>query len=691
MTWLAPGPMPVEQEARVQLAKRYAAVRLWTASAALPLALVVSLVSGEPIGFQCAIISTGLLLHSIAFLRSRTSIGWALAVDATTVGMISFVTRLPVVAGMGSAFVAVTASILAQGRVRRRLLTYVAAWLAIALAVSLGGEEPRYGEPLLHLLTTLGIVFFLVSIAATATLVMTELDRRDRARHEASRVLRQSEERFRTLVQDAFDAVAVADADGQIVYASDSYERVTGFPRSQRLEPGMGGRIHPDDVHGAQQVIERSYRHRGETMRHRMRVRGEDDGWRTLELAVTNLLDNPAIAGLVCNQRDVTQQVQAEEALRASEHRFRGAFENAPIGMALLSFDGRFLQVNQALADLLGYPAESLLSMNWADVDTPQGSGTAEEVAALLAGPTLSRQMERCLVRADGSARDCTVSLSVVADARERPHHLILQMVDITELKRAQQELEEALRGKDEFVASVSHELRTPLTAVIGFGDLLRTQAPRLSPQEQREMIEVLRAQAAEMARIVEDLLVVARSDGSEIRVASLPVDLRDQAVQVLSGWGPAQVAHVALEDGTGYAQADPSRVRQILRNLVLNALRYGGEHVRIGTRRVGDAVCIVVADDGPGIPDHARERVFQPYQQAHRVPGLTSSIGIGLTVSRRLARLMGGDLTYRYEHGEAVFELALPARPDEAHLARVLSARPGESAPAGRSTHPAG
>jgi len=686
VSWLTPTRSLAEQPVRAQLTTRYAAVRLWTACAALPLCLVVSLAYGGTVGFECAIVISALAGHAFFYLRHPVAVEWALVVDTTVVGLIALAMRLPVAAGMGSAFLAVTVSILAQGRKRRWLLAYVAAWLLGALAAALAGAGPGYGESMLHLLTTITIVFFLTSIAATVVVVMAELDRRDRARREVTQLLRDGEERFRTLVQEAFEAVAVMDAQGCVQYASESYERLSGFSRSDRSEAILRERIHPDDVPGGRETMDRAWRHPGATFRCRVRARRDDGGWRSLELAVTNLLHNPAIAGVVCNLRDVTEQEEAEDGLRASEHRFRGAFENAPIGMALLSLRGDFLQVNSALAKLLGCPAASLTAMNWRQVDACHPSSTDEEIAALLAGGASSRQMERRQLRADGSARECTVSLSVVADARHQPAHLIMQMVDVTALKEAQRGLEQALRAKDEFVAAVSHELRTPLTAVIGFGSLLRAQPSPLSAEERQEAIEVLTAQADEVARIVEDLLVVARSDTANMQVASAAVDLRAEAARVLEGWMTADVARVVLENGTEHAYADPNRVRQILRNLVLNALRYGGEHVRIGTHRASGAVAITVADDGPGIPDEARERVFEAYQQAHRAPGLTASIGIGLTVSRRLARLMGGDLTYRYENGKAVFELALPAAmPSEGSVAprpALLRRLPAPSAP---------
>jgi PAS domain S-box-containing protein len=659
--WLAPAPALVEEEVRAQLGRRYAAVRLWVAVAALPVAVATSAITGDSVGYRSVGIIVVLLAHALVHPRLRFRVEWALAVDTTVVGMISVVMRLSITAGMGTAFLAVTVITLARGRARGWLLGYAAAWLLIALAVAMTGEGPGYSSAEVHLLSTFTILFFLVSITAMVTVVMRELNRRDRVRSEAVHLVRESEERYRTLVQGAFDAVVVVDTHGRTRYASGSYERVTGFSREDGLEKSMEDSIHPEDIIAARQVWQQARQYPGEVFRARLRAGRGDGGWHTLEVALTNLLDNPAIEGLVCNLRDVTEQVQAEDALRASEQRSRSAFESAPIGMALLGLDGAILQVNPAVSDLLGYSEEALHSMNWKEVEAPQEVDTAEVIAGLLAGGTASTQMERRQVRADGSVRECTVNLSVVRDAGERPHHLIMQLVDITDLKQAQRELEQALRGKDEFVASVSHELRTPLTAVVGFGDLLRIRPSRLSAQERQDAIEVVTAQAAEVARIVEDLLVVARSDSGQMRVTSVPVDLRAEALRVLGEWGPGEVADVVLEGEAERVQGDPLRVRQIVRNLVMNALRHGGRHVRVATRRVGASACVLVADDGPGILKEERERVFEPYQQAHRVPGVTASIGMGLTVSRRLARIMGGDVTYRFEDGESVFELALP------------------------------
>jgi signal transduction histidine kinase len=105
----------------------------------------------------------------------------------------------------------------------------------------------------------------------------------------------------------------------------------------------------------------------------------------------------------------------------------------------------------------------------------------------------------------------------------------------------------------------------------------------------------------------------------------------------------------------------DPDRVRQVIRNLVSNALRYGGDAIRVEVLSGGTNAKVLVCDTGIAIPEQDRERIFEPYQRAHNAPGLAGSIGLGLAISRQLAQLMGGDLTYRHQNGESIFEFALP------------------------------
>jgi len=118
----------------------------------------------------------------------------------------------------------------------------------------------------------------------------------------------------------------------------------------------------------------------------------------------------------------------------------------------------------------------------------------------------------------------------------------------------------------------------------------------------------------------------------------------------------------IELDDQSARALGDPARVRQILRNLISNAHRYGGDKVKITATSTKSSAHVTVVDNGPGVPEAQRERIYEPYQRAHESEGITASIGLGLTVSLQLARLMGGDLTYRFDEGQSIFELVLPS-----------------------------
>lgn len=223
--------------------------------------------------------------------------------------------------------------------------------------------------------------------------------------------------------------------------------------------------------------------------------------------------------------------------------------------------------------------------------------------------------------------------------------------------------LEQLIRSKDQFIASVSHELRTPLAAVLGFADLLSSDAEILSEAERVELTATIAREAHDISGIVEDLLVAARAEIDAVHVSKVSIDLKANAAQVIEVLPEVQRQRVVIRsqpDGLR-ALGDPVRVRQVIRNLITNAIRYGGHQVAVDFRREPDASVLIVSDDGPGIPPEEQERIFLPYQTARPQGPLPSSVGLGLSVSRQLAELMGGSLVYSSTGGHSVFEIRLP------------------------------
>lgn len=223
----------------------------------------------------------------------------------------------------------------------------------------------------------------------------------------------------------------------------------------------------------------------------------------------------------------------------------------------------------------------------------------------------------------------------------------------------AKARLEELLRSKDSFVASVSHELRTPLTVVTGMAHELNERWMDLSDSELAEFTRLLVEQSQDMSDLIEDLLVAARANIGNVAVRNEPIELDRQIENVLAGFANVGSVDIRVKLEPGIVDADPIRVRQIVRNLITNAIRYGGRNVSVEMGSTAGARFVDVADDGPGIPVEDRERIFEAYERAHHTAGQPGSVGLGLTVSRTLAELMGGSLTYRFVD-RSVFRLEL-------------------------------
>ncbi len=238
---------------------------------------------------------------------------------------------------------------------------------------------------------------------------------------------------------------------------------------------------------------------------------------------------------------------------------------------------------------------------------------------------------------------------------------VLVAIADITERKAAEERMAELIRSKDEFLAAVSHELRTPLTTVYGAAESLQEQWTNLDEELKLELLDLIATESGDLAHLIEDLLVAARAEIGTIVVRRMPIEIEAEVEVVRQAIAQERGVLIDAVGLDGWANADPLRFRQIVRNLIVNAIRYGGDIVRIETRATLDGCFLYLWDNGEGIPEDRREAVFEPYKRAHNAAGLPGSVGLGLSISRQLARLMGGDLTYDYQTGWSVFTLRLP------------------------------
>jgi signal transduction histidine kinase len=202
---------------------------------------------------------------------------------------------------------------------------------------------------------------------------------------------------------------------------------------------------------------------------------------------------------------------------------------------------------------------------------------------------------------------------------------------------------------KNEFVSMVSHELRTPITGISGFSETLRNHWRDLPPSEVDEFLTILRGESEHLENLVEDILVIPRLDSGHLRF-----NLEHVTVLTVA----EAVAEMVFDNSISvefdipmYVEvwSDPARLRQILRNLMENALKYGGNEVYIsGEERREGTYTVIVADNGSGVAEADRQRIFEHFEQLSKGDArLEQGVGLGLPIARKLATAMGGDLWY--------------------------------------------
>jgi signal transduction histidine kinase len=242
----------------------------------------------------------------------------------------------------------------------------------------------------------------------------------------------------------------------------------------------------------------------------------------------------------------------------------------------------------------------------------------------------------------------------------------LVYLIGIVSRRRSMEQSErlrlarEINEDKDHFIAAVSHELRTPLTSVLGLAEELTAGMADFEADQVHELVAIMAQESSEVALLVEDLLVAARAEEGSVVIRPEIVDVDLQVARVCASLDPTSGIRVQRSGVSVWA--DPLRLRQILRNLITNAVRHGGDHVVVDARTDGRRTTIEVRDDGVGIRGEAHARMFEPYYKSAVVRGQAPSVGLGLTVSYQLAQLMDGELSYEYKDGWGRFRLEFPA-----------------------------
>lgn len=328
-------------------------------------------------------------------------------------------------------------------------------------------------------------------------------------------------------------------------------------------------------------------------------------------------------------------------------------FKRMPVALYRTSAEGEILAANTALANLLGYESveemmTGLTNVDSVYVDARQRSRWIEEISET----RTVNEVDVELKRPDGTTVWVQDTARAIRDTRGRIAYFEGALIDQTEKVKAQ-------KARDEFLATVSHELRNPIAVMLGMGEELANNYDIFSDNDRRDMAQLIARQADDASWLIEDLLVASRDDVSKVAVLIQDFDITKEAERVLEVLDQPIGLEVRGEESR--VHADPRRTRQIIRNLVSNAIRYGGDQILIRIELTGDRVELRVCDSGEIILAQELERIFRPFETGTGKQH-PKSVGLGLSVARKLARLMEGDLTYRHKDGFSCFVLSLPS-----------------------------
>jgi PAS domain S-box-containing protein len=352
-------------------------------------------------------------------------------------------------------------------------------------------------------------------------------------------------------------------------------------------------------------------------------------------------------------------------SLRAADGLIRAMLQQSLAGIFVVQ-DERFRYLNPRLAEIFATDEASLGERNVWEVVHPDDRASAEEYARnQLYGPPRAAHYSLRGVRADGQVVWLEIHASR-AEVEGRAAAVGL-VVDVSERVTAERERQEAVAARDRFYAMASHELRTPVSAVMLYNELLLGEGYGTLGPEQRDAVERSQRCAADLLELINDLLDLSRLESGKVEPRIEEVELvalaRDAvaAVEVIAAEQSCTVTLEAPEPPL-VVGGDGKRIRQILLNLLGNAVKYGhGRPVRVLVARHGSGAIVEVADLGPGIPAADQARIFEDFVRLD--DAADQGTGLGLPIARRLAQLLGGSLEVASVVGQgSTFRLTLPA-----------------------------
>jgi PAS domain S-box-containing protein len=468
-------------------------------------------------------------------------------------------------------------------------------------------------------------------------------------RKQAEESLRTSEERFRTLADHAPVGIFQSSPDGKTVFVNKSWCVMTGLTFAEAQGDGWTNALHPDDrarvIAGWKHAVRKGISSEAE-----FRFVRTDGTVIWIQGNAVPLWDpDGQLIGYIGTVADVTQRKTAEIALRESEQRFRHMADHAPVMIWVTEADGQCTFLGKTWYDFTGCTPEQSLGFGWIDAVHADDREAAQQGFLAANERQAAYSLEYRLRDRDGNYHwVIDAALPRFADDG-RFLGFIGSVIDITDRKKFEEELREADRRKDEFLAVLAHELRNPLAPIRTGLELMRLAGD--DPAAIEEVRTTMERQSQQMVRLIDDLLDVSR-------ITRGAVDLRKSRVELAAVVESAVETSRPLIEEMGHKlqvtipkqpivlEADPTRLAQVIANLLNNAAKYmpRGGTVGLDAQRLDGTAVISIKDTGIGIPADMLERIFEMFTQVDgSLERSHGGLGIGLTLVKRLVEMHGG------------------------------------------------